>query len=234
MKKLSFKKIITLLIYLLIIPFISVLGYFIFKSKNYNLISIIICLLAMVPFFINFEVKRTSAREIVIIASMVALSVIGRIAFAAAPGFKPITAIIIITGMAFGGEAGFIVGALSALISNIFFGQGPWTPFQMFAWGFVGLISGIFKLKSNKTNYLFAIIFGIFSGIIYSLIMDIWTTISVDKTFEISRYFFFVSTSFTFLLIYSISNAIFIALMYFPLTKKLARIKTKYLVFDYH
>ena len=85
-------------------------------------------------------------------AAMTALSVSGRFLFAMLPGFKPVTAIIIITALYFGAQAGFMTGALTALISNIYFGQGSWTPFQMLAWGIVGLLGGILSgyLKKNK------------------------------------------------------------------------------------
>lgn len=233
-KKNVLKKVISYSIYLLLIPLVVGIGYYIFKNKNYNLISIIVCVLAMVPLFIHFEVARTSSREIVTIGVMIALSVVGRIIFSATPGFKPIAAIIIITGVAFGKEAGFIVGALSALISNIFFGQGPWTPFQMFSWGFVGFISGFFRLKETKFNLIIVVALGIVSGVIYSVLMDYYTTVSVDKVFNFSRYLVFLGNGLTFMIVYAISNALFLIILYFPLTKKLQRIKNKYLIFNYH
>lgn len=59
------------------------------------------------------------------------------------PGFKPVAALVILSGVAFGGETGFLVGAMSMLTSNVLFGQGPWTPFQMFAMGLIGFFAGV-------------------------------------------------------------------------------------------
>lgn len=228
------KKIVSIVIYVLLIPIIVVYGYFIFKNKNYNLISLTICVIALIPFFLHFERNKTSARELVIIGVLVGLSTVGRIVFGGIPGFKPITAFVIIAGVAFGGEAGFIVGALSAFLSNMFFGQGTWTPFQMFTWGLIGFISGFFKLKDTKFNLILLLIIGVLGGIAYSLLMDFYTTISVDHAFSFSRYLFFVSNSFLFMGIYAISNVVFLLILYYPLTSKLKRIKDKYLVFSFH
>ena len=91
--------------------------------------------------FISFEKGKNDARRIVIIAVMTALSVAGRFVFAPIPFFKPVTAIVIITAIYLGSEAGFITGAFSAVVSNFYFGQGPWTPFQMLAWGLIGFLA---------------------------------------------------------------------------------------------
>ena len=105
------------------------------SSRKYYLTSVIIILLAMLPFFARFEVRRPQVSEIVLLAVMTAFAVAGRVAFYWAPQFKPVCAIVILTAVAFNAEAGFITGAAAGLISNMFFGQGPWTPWQMFGFG---------------------------------------------------------------------------------------------------
>lgn len=104
--------------------------------------STLVTVEAMVPFFVRFEARRPQARELALVATMAALAAASRVAFAFIPSFKPITAIVMVAGIAFGGEVGFLTGALAALISNFFFGQGPWTPWQMMAYGVGGLIAG--------------------------------------------------------------------------------------------
>lgn len=89
--------------------------------------------------------------------------------------------------MYFGSEAGFMTGALSAVISNFFFGQGPWTPFQMFSWGILGLIAGIIADPLKRSKIVLTI-YAVISGILYSLIMDIWTVLWADGYFNFSRY----------------------------------------------
>ena len=74
-----------------------------------------------------------------LVATLAALAALGRIAFAPIPNVKPTTDIVLLTGYALGGAPGFAVGAVAALASNVFFGQGPWTPWQMCAWGVVGV-----------------------------------------------------------------------------------------------
>ena len=111
------------------------------------LLGFLFLLASSLPFFLVFEKKRPQAREMVPIAVMAALAVTGRAVFSAVPlpNFKPCSAVVIITALSFGPEAGFLTGALTAFISNFIFGQGPWTPWQMFAWGLIGFLAGILK-----------------------------------------------------------------------------------------
>ncbi len=112
-------------------------------DRNYYIAGVLIIILAMIPFFAGFESRRPEARELVTIAVMCAIAVASRIVFIMFPGFKPIVAIIMITGMAFGPSAGFLTGAMGAFVSDFVFGQGPWTPWQMFAFGMAGFIFGL-------------------------------------------------------------------------------------------
>src|SRR5436305_6674211 len=90
-----------------------------------------------------FERTRPSARVVSLVATLAALAVVGRIAFAPFPNVKPTTDIVLFAGLAIGVAPGFAVGAITALASNVFFGQGPWTPWQMLAWGLVGVAGGL-------------------------------------------------------------------------------------------
>ncbi len=225
-------KIITILCVLFIlIPFVIWFGVKIFEDRKYNLVSVIIAALSCVPFFVRFERGKSGAREMVVISVMTAFSVLGRLVFAPIPGFKPVTAMTVISGIALGGEAGFIVGGMSALVSNIFFGQGPWTPFQMFVWGLLGFLSGVVFRKTCRPNRLVLSLFGVLGGVLYSLLMDIWTTLSFDGTFLLSRYLANVAASLPFMAVYAVSNVIFLLLLARPFLEKLGRIKTKYGIF---
>lgn len=116
-------------------------------NRNYYIAGVLVMIIAMIPFFAGFESRKPEARELVTIAVMCAIAVISRIAFLPLQGFKPIVGIIIITGMSFGPSAGFLTGAMSAFVSNFVFGQGPWTPWQMFAFGIAGFIAGVLSGK---------------------------------------------------------------------------------------
>ena len=231
-KNSTVKKILSACVVLVLIPLTAWLGVWLFADRKYNIISIGVALLSCVPFFIRFEKGKSGSREMVIIAVMTSLSVIGRLIFTPIPAFKPVSAIVIITGTALGPEAGFMVGSLSAIVSNIFFGQGPWTPFQMFVWGFIGFFAGAVFRKSKKPNKIAMSLMGVIGGMLFSLMMDIWTTLSIDGTFIWTRYLASVAASFPVMTIYAVSNVIFLLILARPFLEKLNRIKIKYCVFD--
>ena len=136
---------------LLSVPLCILLGFTVFSDKSYAYLSMVIVVLALAALFLSFEKKDNSARQLIVISVMCVLSIVGRLVFAVIPAFKPVTAIIILLSMCFGGEAGFICGAVTALISNFYFGQGPWTPYQMLAWGLVGLFAGLLAPLLRKS-----------------------------------------------------------------------------------
>lgn len=230
-KKFDWRKLITLAIIIIIVPAVIVLGYVVFKAKSYNVISIVIAFLACVPFFVAYERKLPQIREMVILAVMIALSVVSRCLFAFIPAFKPITAMVIISGIFLGKEAGFLTGALSAVMSNMFFGQGAWTPFQMFVWGIIGFVAGIFGERINK--WWCHIIFGTIAGVAFSLIMDIWTVLSFGDGFSLSRYVAALATSLPWMGGYIVSNVVFLLLLCNPIGNRLNRLKVKYNIFGY-
>ena len=127
---------------LVLIPATLVAGTLL-GDTNYYLTSALVIVIAMAPFFASFEQAKPQARELVVLAVMCAIAVASRIAFIWLPAFKPMAAIIMISGVALGARNGFMVGAISALVSNFVFSQGPWTPWQMFAFGLAGLVFGL-------------------------------------------------------------------------------------------
>ncbi len=224
--------IINLLLILIIIPAIIVIGAVFLGGKHYDIISIVIAILCLIPFFLSFETSRIGARELVIISIMVALSVSMRLLFAPIPAFKPISAIVIISGIAFGMESGFMVGALSALLSNIYFGQGPWTPFQMLSWGIIGVIAGFIFKRDKLPNYILLVFIAIIGGVIYSLMMDVWTVLSIGDGFSAARYLAAITTSLPFMAIYVVSNVVFLIVLARPISKVTIRMRRKYGVFE--
>ena len=118
-----------------------------FINQHYYLISILLIIVAFVVCFFRYEKKKPQPREIVTLAVMSAISIASRAAFSMIPFFKPMMGIIMITSMAFGSSAGFLTGAVTGFVSNFLFGQGPWTPWQMFAYGAGGALAGFFTKK---------------------------------------------------------------------------------------
>lgn len=210
-----------------LVPLVVYLGAKIFKEKQYAWISLCVAILACVPFFIRFESRDNDVRRLVLIAVMVTLSVVGRFVFAPVPGFKPVTAMVAVTAMYFGSEAGFMTGALTAVISNFYFGQGPWTPFQMFAWGIIGFVIGLIAEPLKRSTFLL-VLSGIIAGVAFSLLMDVWSTLYTDGTFNIMRYFSFVVSSLQYMAIYAVSNVIFLLVLSKPIGKIFERVKVKY------
>lgn len=223
------KKLITYILLFAVAPAVVLCGSILFEDKQYAWISICLCIIGCLPFFYMFEKGRASTGRLVLIAVMVALTVAGRVLFAPIPGFKPVTALVVITAMYFGGEAGFITGAMSALLSNFYFGQGPWTPFQMFSWGIVGFIAGV-AADPLKRSRIALVIYAVVSGVLYSLLMDVWTVLWADGYFNISRYIAAVISAVQFTVIYAVSNVVFLLLFAKPIGKVLERVKKKYLL----
>lgn len=221
------KKLSALLLLCVIVPITVILSYSLFQNQRYDVISIAVALISTLSFVLSFEKNSANGKLVAIIAVMTALSVAGRFVFSPIAFFKPVTAIVVITALYFGSEAGFITGAFSALLSNFYFGQGPWTPFQMMVWGMIGLLTGLLA-KYIKKNFFTLAIWGAFSGILYSMVMDIWTTLWADSSFNLERYFFFVASSLPIMAVYAVSNVIFLLLLTKPMGKKLERLKTKY------
>lgn len=202
----------------------------IFGSRVYYFISLVIMVYALIPFFMVFEGKKPQAREMIVLATMAALACAGRAAFFMVPSFKPIVAIVIISGIAFGGEAGFLVGAVTMLVSNFLFGQGPWTPWQMFAMGFIGFLTGILHQKGllpakrlTLCIYGFLVTFFIYGGIMNpaALFMSVY-----EFTWSglLAIYISGVPVD----LVHATSTFLFLWIGARPLLEKLQRIKIKY------
>lgn len=226
------KKRITINI-LLILAAVGVIifGVRMFQDRKYNLISILIAFLACIPFYMAYEKKEGSIRRMVVLAVMVAISVVGRLIFAVLPGFKPVTAIVVIAAIYMGSESGFLIGSLSAIISNMFYGQGPWTPFQMLAWGGLGLIAGLPVMQKILQKRVILAVYGFLAGFGYSAIMDIWTVLSFDGSFSLARYLTVQVIALPVSIEYAISNVVFLMLGIGPIGRKLKRINIKHGIF---
>lgn len=195
--------------------------------RLYYIISILIAVGAMVLVLARLDKRKTNVRRIVLIAVMTALSIVSRFIFAAVPAFKPMAAIIILTGMYLGCEAGFMCGALTAFLSNFYFGQGPWTPFQMVAFGLVGVTAGLLA-SSLKKRRIVLVIYGIVAGIFYSFFMDIWTMLWAYSGLNLAGYIAAIATAVPYTVLYAASNVVFLLLLERPFGRRLGRIIHKY------
>lgn len=222
-------KIATLLI-LFLIPITIFIGIYYLGDKKYYFISLLIILETMIPFAFAFENRKPKARELVIISSLCAIGVVGRTAFFMLPQFKPVAAIVIISGVAFGGETGFLVGAITAFVSNFFFGQGPWTPWQMFSFGIIGFLAGIMfqkgilrKTKTDMCVFGFLVTFVIYGGIMNPASVIMWQS-NININMVLSSYVMGMPFDF----IHAVSTVFFLFFAAEPMLEKLERIKIKY------
>ncbi|WP_024859553.1 ECF transporter S component [Ruminococcus flavefaciens] len=206
-----------------IIPVITILGTLAFDEKKHIIIALAVAVLALLLFAAGFEKKSTGTRRMVIVAVMTALCFAGRFI----PFLKPVAALTIITALYLGGEAGFLVGSLSAILSNFYFGQGPWTAFQMLAWGLIGLFAGMLSKPLLKSRALL-LIYGFIAGIGYSFFMDIWTVLWYNEGFSVKLYAAALVSAIPYTVSYAVSNVLFLYLLALPFGEKLQRIKVKY------
>ncbi|SHM82545.1 ECF transporter S component [Ruminococcus flavefaciens] len=205
------------------VPMITIVGAVAFDEKKHIIISLAVAVSALLLFAAGFEKKSTGTRRMVIVAVMVALCFAGRFI----PFLKPIAALTIITALYLGSEAGFLVGSLSAILSNFYFGQGPWTAFQMLAWGLIGFFAGLLADRLLKSRVLL-LIYGAAAGLAYSFIMDIWTVLWYNQGFDINLYLAALVTAIPYTVSYAVSNVLFLYLLAPPFGEKLQRIKIKY------
>lgn len=212
------------LIPFVLIPIVALLGSAVFDEKKHIFVSFFVAVLTLFLFFTGYEKKETGTRKMVVVSVMLALSIVGRFI----PFFKPVTAITVITAIYLGGESGFLVGSLSALLSNFYFGQGPWTAFQMLAWGLIGLFAGFLSKPLQKSRAAL-LVYGVLSGIAFSFIMDIWSVLWYSGGFNRSLYTAALFTAIPHTVLYSVSNFIFLFFMAKPFGEKLSRVKIKYL-----
>ena len=219
----------TLLISFLI-PLTIFIGIYYLGDKKYYFISLLIILETMIPFGFAFENRKPKARELVIISALCAIGVAGRTVFFMLPQFKPVAAIVIISGVAFGGETGFLVGAITAFVSNFFFGQGPWTPWQMFSFGIIGFLAGIMfqkgilrKTKTDMCVFGFLVTFIIYGGIMNPASVIMWQS-NININMVLSSYVMGMPFDF----IHAVSTVFFLFFAAEPMLEKLERIKIKY------
>lgn len=219
--------------YQLIDSDVSVIGVWlekVFGSRKYYFISLVIVICSLVPFFMVFEGRKPQARELIVLATLSAIATAGRGAFFMIPNFKPIIAIVIISGISFGAESGFLVGAVTMVVSNFLFGQGPWTPWQMLAMGMIGFLSGILHrwglLPAKRVTlciYGFLVTIFVYGGIMNpaAVVMSVY-----EITWEaiLAAYISGIPVD----LVHAMSTFLFLWLGAKPLIEKLQRIKVKY------
>lgn len=204
--------------------------------RQYYLIAIVMIFLAVLFFLWSFEKRRPQTREMVMLAVLTAMAIVGKLIFFMTPQFKPCAAVIIITAVMLGKEAGFLCGCLTAFISDFFFGQGPWTPWQMFAFGMIGLVTALIFNGAGKRlteNRLFISVYGfLITFVLYGMIMDTATVLMYTDAPSLGAFLTAYASGIIFNVIHGLSTFIFLFVLSQTMFKKINRIKVKFNMFN--
>ncbi len=215
---------------LIAVPAVILYGIYGLGDRKYLLVSMVLLVCSMLPFFMLFEHRKPQAREMVTLSVMCAIAVAGRAAFSMIPQFKPVAAIVIITGVCLGAQSGFLVGAVSAFVSNFFFGQGPNTPWQMFAFGIIGFLAGLLyengPLKSSRLSL--CVFGGLTTFLLYGGIVNLGTLLISGLPLTLPSFLTVCATGAPFDFIHAAATVVFLYFISRPMTEKLNRIKIKY------
>ena len=214
----------------LAIPLTIWCGLRFLADRRYFIISLLVLAEAMLPFLLLFEGRKPQARELTLLAALTALAVAARAAFAMLPQFKPMAALVIISGAALGPQAGFLVGALSAFISNFIFGQGPWTPWQMLGLGLMGFFAGLLFSRrlpriGRKSLCLYG---GLATYFIYAALMNPAALLMFQNQPTWEMLLLYYAQGLPFDIVHVLATVIFLWILGPPLLEKLQRIKSKY------
>lgn len=196
-------------------------------AREWGLAASIIILGAVGLMYLGFELDASSPREIALIAVLGAVGAAGRIAFAALPNVQPTTFIAIASGYVFGPTAGFMTGSTAALVSNFFLGQGPWTPWQMFAWGLAGSSAGIVKCFFPHIGRWGMAVFCFLWGYFFGWILNLWSWTTFVKPLNWQSFIAVCAASFWFDTFHAAGNAAFYLLFGPGFIKLLNRFKLK-------
>ena len=229
-RKLPKRTLVAAAMILVAIPLTILFGMYYLGDRRYYFIFTLVLIEALLPFIIIFEGRKPQARELIIIAVLCAIGVAGRTLTFMLPQFKPVAALVIISGIAFGGETGFLVGAVTMVTSNIMLGQGPWTPWQMFSMGIIGFLAGLlFQKGVLRRSRISACVFGALATlIIYGGIMNPINVLIYQENPNSAMFLASYISGFPMDLVHSAATALYLWLLSRPMLEKLDRIKTKY------
>ena len=226
------KKALTYLCILGAVPACIALGAILWGNERYYLVSALALLLACAPVFFRFEKGAHTAREAAVMGAVIAAAVASRAAFFWLPQVKPIGAVAVICAAAFGPEAGFLCGAASMLLSNLLFGQGPWTPYQMFALGLSAFLCGLILRRGLRTNrFALALTGGLAVTLVYGLIADSCTVLLTVQEPVFSTVWPVYAAGLPFNLIFGGTTAVVLLAAGPGCVSALTRLRTKYGVF---
>jgi energy-coupling factor transport system substrate-specific component len=147
-------------------------------TVDWGLLSLAFIVALLGAAIVGWGLGRRRANELALVAALAALATAGRVLFASLPNFKPVTFVVLVSGIALGPASGFMVGATTAVISNLFFGQGPWTPWQMLAWGLVGVVGGLMGHGGRRPGRWEIVLVGAALSVGFDWFVTVWMYLS--------------------------------------------------------
>jgi energy-coupling factor transport system substrate-specific component len=223
------------MLYTIITPLEAKSNFNFLFMRSYYIFAILIIIISIAAFLWSFEKRKPKTREVVLLAVMTSLAIVGRLAFFMTPQFKPCAAIIIITGIMLGRQSGFLCGVLTAFVSDFFFGQGPWTPWQMIAFGLIGLLSAIIfsgkRLKIAHNRVIISVYGFIITFFLYGIIMDTATVFMYTDEPKLSAFIATYMSGIFFNFVHGFSTFVFLFLVSGAIFKKVERLKIKFHIF---
>lgn len=208
-----------------------------FQIEQGALLTLLVVFAALSLMFVGWEKSKPALRQIMPTVVLGSLAAAGRILFAPFPSFKPVLAICIIAGVIFGKRSGFMVGALAALVSNMFFGQGPWTPWQMYSWGLIGYLAGVvadfgwFGREDEAATLRKAapiLVFGFLSALFSGFILNSWYVVGFVVPLTLPGALAAYAAGLPLDLVHGTATVVFLSALYLPWRRKLTRIKRKF------
>lgn len=220
------KKIYVSLVALVLTSLICI-SFFYSNIDNFSSVVTIGVILVLVASYFYFEKSSLGTKEISLIATLSAFAALTRVPFAALPNIKPTTFLVAVSGLVFGPFEGFLVGSTAAFISNIFLGQGPWTPWQMMAWGLVGCISGLIGKRKVRISSLNFSIICFFYGFLFDWFMNLWHVLGFIKPITLGAVALTYISGLTFDIMHACGNFVFCYIFFDKLVKVLYRFKER-------
>ena len=222
-------KVLKVSLTLLIVAVIAVLltWKLAFIQQNWEAFAAVLLLGSLAAFFVGFERNNVSSKEVGVIAVLASLAAVCRVPFAPLPGVQPTTFLVIVSGYVFGARSGFMVGAVAALVSNFFLGQGPWTPFQMLFWGLIGASAGLLGGIRPHAGRAAIVSFSIAWGYLFGWLMNIFFVVFFIKPLTWKAVFVAYAASFPFDTMHALGNVCFYLLLGPQVIKVLKRFQEK-------
>lgn len=191
-------------------------------------LTMLVTVVCVALFFASYDASAPSLRQIMPTVVLAAVAAAGRVLFAAFPSVKPVSAIVILAGASLGRRQGFMCGALAALASNLYFGQGAWTPLQMYAWGLVGYLAGVLDDVGALRRPWAVYVWGLASGLLYGAILNSWHVLGFVRPLTAQTALAAFAAGLPLDVAHGVSTAVFLLLIWGPWRSSLARVVRKY------